>query len=74
MNCSIRISKQRPADWPEGPEVGRHLCTVIDDDLNTVGWGICDIEEKGREITTKWLVNGPKPVKVASKRKHRRPV
>lgn len=76
MNRSIRISKQRPADWPATQEEaqGRHLCTWIDDDLRLVGWGVCDMELRGREMTMTWIVNGPNPVKVASKRKHRRPV
>ena len=61
---SIAITKVRPAHWGDGPELGRH----------ETSWGICDLEEKGREVTTKWIVNGPKPVQVRSKRKHRRPV
>lgn len=60
----LHVYKARPAHWAEGPEVGRH----------ETSWGICDLEEKGREITTKWILNGPKPVQVRSKRKHRRPV
>lgn len=74
MNRSIKISKQRPADWSELPEEGRHWVTVVGDDGEARGWGICDIQVRGRETVMSWVVNGPKPVKVASKRKHRRPV
>lgn len=55
------ITKVRPADWQDGPELGRH----------ETAWGICDLEEKGREVQTKWLVNGPAPVRMVAKRKYR---
>lgn len=65
------VSKTRPEHWADEPELGRHLCTTIDEQLNIVGWGVCDIEEKGREITTKWYINGPAPVPMTLKRKYR---
>lgn len=63
MKRSVTVSKKRPEHWSEGPDLGRH----------ETSFGFTDIEEKGREITSKTLPHGPKPVAVPSKRKHRRP-
>lgn len=53
--------KKRPAHWPETAEVGRH----------ETGFGFMDIEEKGRELTSKTLPHGPKPVEMRAKAKYR---
>lgn len=71
MKRKATIAKTRPAHWADGPEIGRHLCTTIDEDLNTVGWGICDLEERGREVFVSWMINGPAPVRMTLKRKYR---
>ena len=56
-----QMFKRRPAHWADGPELGRH----------ETSFGMMDIEEKGRELSSRTLPHGPKPVQMRSKQKYR---
>ena len=61
MKRRAQIHKSRPAHWADSPEVGRHSHL----------FGITDLVERGRELSSTTLPNGPKPVPMRSKQKYR---
>ncbi len=61
MRRRAEIYKRRPDWWQDGPELGRH----------ETAFGLVDIVERGRELTSTTLPNGPKPVPMRAKAKYR---
>lgn len=59
MKRTITVSKTRPDDWPEKPEVGTH----------DTPFGTLTVTEKGLSTTA---YTGPPPAHMTAKKKHRR--
>ena len=59
MSRTVTISKTRPVDWPEAPQVG--TCETP--------YGTYTLTEKGVATTTP---SGQPPVHMTAKKKHRR--
>lgn len=55
------VTKTRPDHWADSPELGRH----------DRPFGVCTVEEKGRDVVTVWTVDGLPPVRMPAKAKYR---